>query len=65
MTTPAHEICLIIEVTAPDQELAGQLADSAHHLALHFPVPEWHGLISALAFPYSPSVLHRGGHPQV
>ena len=60
VTTPAHEICLIIEVTAPDQELAGQLADSAHHLALHFPVPEWHGLISALAFPYSPSVLHRG-----
>ena len=60
VTTPAHEVCLIIEVTAPDPDLAGQLAESAHHLALHFPVPEWHGLISVLAFPYSPAVLHRG-----
>ena len=60
VTTPAHEVCLIIEVTAPDPDLADQLAESAHHLALHFPVPEWHGLISVLAFPYSPAVLHRG-----
>ena len=60
VTTPAHEVCLIIEVTAPDAELAGELAEVAHHLALHFPVPEWHGLISVLAFPYSPAVLHRG-----
>ena len=60
VTTPAHEVCLIIEVTAPDADLAGELAEVAHHLALHFPVPEWHGLISVLAFPYSPAVLHRG-----
>ena len=60
VTTPAHEVCLFIEVTAADEHLAGELADTAHHLALHFPVPEWHGLISALAFPYSPAVLHRG-----
>lgn len=60
VTTPAHEVCLFIEVTADNEALAGELADTAHHLALHFPVPEWHGLISALAFPYSPAVLHRG-----
>ena len=59
-TRLAHELCLFIEVTAPTQELSTQIADSAQHLALHFPVPEWHGLISALAFPYSPSVLSRG-----
>lgn len=58
--TPAHELCVIIEVTAPEQGLATSIADSCHHLALHNPVPEWHGLISALAFPYSPAVLNRG-----
>ena len=58
--TPAHEICLLIEVTAPAQELATSVAESCQHLALHNPVPEWHGLISALAFPYSPAVLNRG-----
>jgi hypothetical protein len=31
-----------------------------HHFALHFPVPEWHGLISGVAYPYSPAVLNRG-----
>lgn len=60
VATPAHEVCLFIEVTADEEGLAAELADTAHHLALHFPVPEWHGLISALAFPYSPAVLHRG-----
>ncbi|MBI2872939.1 MAG: acyclic terpene utilization AtuA family protein [Chloroflexi bacterium] len=58
--TPAHEVCLFIEITASSAELARAIADSAHHLALHFPVPEWHGLISGLAFPYSPPVLDRG-----
>ena len=57
---PAHEVCLIIEITATTAELAEALADSAHHLAVHFPVPEWHGLITSLAFPYSPAVLNRG-----
>ncbi len=58
--TPAHEICLFMEVTAGDQALATAIAESAHHLAAHHPVPEWHGLITGLAFPYSPGVLVRG-----
>ena len=57
---PAHEVCLFIEITAPTPELAEGLADSAHHLAVHFPVPQWHGLITSLAFPYSPATLNRG-----
>ena len=56
----AHELCLFIEVTAPTGELSRSIADSAQHLAVHYPVPEWNGLITALAYPYSPAVLERG-----
>ena len=59
-TTPAHELCIFIEMTAPTQELASAIGDSCHHLAVHNPVPEWHGLITSLAYPYSPSVFNRG-----
>jgi hypothetical protein len=56
----AHELCIFIEVTAPTEDLATSIADSCQHLAVHNPVPEWHGLITALAYPYSPAVLNRG-----
>ena len=29
-------------------------------MALHNPIPEWHGLISAVAFPFAPSEVDRG-----
>ena len=57
---PAMELCILMEVTAPTQDLATSVADSCQHLAVHNPVPEWHGLITALAYPYSPAVLNRG-----
>jgi hypothetical protein len=57
---PGHEVGVVIEITAPSQELATTLAKSASHIALHFPVPEWSGLITALALPYSPPELNRG-----
>ena len=60
VTTPSHEVCLVMEVTAQSQELATALADAVEHFALHYPVPEWHGLITGLAYPYSPAVLNRG-----
>lgn len=58
--TTAHEVCLAMEVTASTQELATALADTVHHFAVHYPVPEWHGLITGVAYPYSPAVLNRG-----
>jgi hypothetical protein len=30
------------------------------HLAVHNPIPKWHGLISGVAFPYSPPEIDRG-----
>jgi hypothetical protein len=55
-----HEVGLVLEVTAPTQALATAICASACHIALHNPVPEWHGLISVLAFPYAPAELERG-----
>jgi hypothetical protein len=58
--TVGHEVGLVLEVTARTQALASAICASACHIALHNPVPEWQGLISALAFPYAPAELERG-----
>jgi hypothetical protein len=55
-----HEVGIVIEITAASQELAIALTQSASHIALHYPVTEWNGLITGLAFPYSPHELNRG-----
>jgi hypothetical protein len=57
---PAHDIGVVIEVTAPTQELANSVGKAAAHVAAHYAVPEYSGLITALAFPYSPNELPRG-----
>ena len=56
----SHELCLIIEVTAPTQEIASSIAGIVRHQGLHLPIPEWSGLITALACPYNPAHLDRG-----
>ena len=56
----SHELCLIIEITAPTQETASSIAGIVRHQALHLPIPEWSGLITALACPYNPAHLDRG-----
>ncbi len=58
--TASHEICLVIEATAPTQEIASAIAGIIRHQALHLPIPEWSGLITALACPYNPAHLDRG-----
>ncbi len=49
----SHELCLVFEVTAPTQEMASTIAGITRHQALHLPIPEWSGLITALACPYN------------
>ena len=56
----SHELCLLIEVTAPAQEIASAIAGIMRHQGLHLPIPEWSGLITALACPYNPAHLDRG-----
>lgn len=55
-----HEVCLILEATAPTQEIATTVVSMARHQALHLPIPEWKGLITGVACPYSPAYLERG-----
>ena len=49
----SHELCLTFEVTAPTQDIASTIAGIIRHQALHLPIPEWSGLITALACPYN------------
>ncbi|MGE3618946.1 MAG: acyclic terpene utilization AtuA family protein [Acidimicrobiia bacterium] len=56
----AEEVVVLMDMTAETQDMARTLALSAAHIALHYPVPEWSGLISTLAFPYSPHCIDRG-----
>jgi len=56
----SHEVCLIMEATAPTQEMATSVATIARHKALHEPIPEWSGLITGLACTYSPAHIERG-----
>jgi hypothetical protein len=56
----SHELCLLLEITAPTQELANSIAGIIRHQALHLPIPEWSGLITTLACPYNPAYLARG-----
>jgi|KBSMisStaDraftv2_1062788.scaffolds.fasta_scaffold08295_4 hypothetical protein len=56
----SHELCLLIEVTAPSQDIASSIAGIIRHQGLHLPIPEWSGLITALACPYNPAHLDRG-----
>jgi hypothetical protein len=55
-----HEVGLLFQMTAPTQELATSLMKSVGHMAVHYPVPEWSGLITSIAYPYSPAEIARG-----
>jgi hypothetical protein len=55
-----HEVGLVFTITAPEAKTAKAIAKSFGHFALHFPIPEWRGLISGLAFPFTPSEIDKG-----
>ena len=54
----SHEVCLVFELTAHTQAVARSLAGITRHQALHLPIPQWSGLITAVALPYN--ALDRG-----
>jgi acyclic terpene utilization AtuA family protein len=59
-TTLGHEAGLLFQITAGTQALATSLMKSVAHIAVHYPVPEWTGLITSIAYPYSPAEIERG-----
>jgi hypothetical protein len=55
-----HEVGLVVEAIGRTAEEARAVLNVAWHTGLHHPVPEWQGLISNWAFPYSPPELDAG-----
>jgi hypothetical protein len=53
-------VALLFLLTAPTQDIASSLASITRHQALHLPIPEWSGLITGIACPFSPAHLDRG-----
>ncbi|MDT0421133.1 acyclic terpene utilization AtuA family protein [Streptomyces evansiae] len=57
---PARELGVLITVTAPSQETAHAVATFVAHASSHLPIPEYDGLVSTLAYPFSPPETDRG-----
>jgi hypothetical protein len=56
----AHEVGVLITVTAPTQDVATKIATLVCHVSAHLPVPGYHGIISTIAYPFSPPEIERG-----
>jgi hypothetical protein len=59
-TAQPHELGVLITVTAPTQELAHSVATFVAHASSHLPIPEYDGLVSTIAYPFSPPEIDRG-----
>jgi hypothetical protein len=59
-TISSHEVCIIWDIISESQDLSHTIASSISHLAVHNPIEKWNGLISGVAFPFSPSEVDRG-----
>jgi|GEM_PF-3633666 len=55
-----NEVGLVFTVTAKEESVSATIAKSFAHLAVHYPIPEWGGLITGIAYPYSPAEINRG-----
>jgi len=55
-----HEVALLFTITSAQEATTDAIAKTFAHFALHYPIPEWRGLISGIAFPMAPSHVNRG-----
>jgi hypothetical protein len=55
-----HEVALLFTITTADESATDAIAKTFAHFALHYPIPEWRGLISGIAFPMAPAHVNRG-----
>ncbi|HEV7441696.1 MAG TPA: acyclic terpene utilization AtuA family protein [Steroidobacteraceae bacterium] len=55
-----YEVGVLITITAPTQDLANKIATFVSHVSAHLPIPEYQGIISSIAYPFSPPELPRG-----
>ena len=56
----ATKFFILWDVVSESQELSHTIASSLSHMAVHNPIPKWHGLISGVAYPFSPNEIDRG-----
>ncbi|RRR75456.1 acyclic terpene utilization AtuA family protein [Streptomyces sp. RP5T] len=54
------ELGVLITITASDQATAHTVATFVAHASSHLPIAEYDGLVSTLAYPYSPPEMDRG-----
>jgi len=55
-----HEVGIVLEATAPTQDLAHKLAQLSRQPLLHYPIKAWEGSITAFACLHNPAVIDRG-----
>jgi len=55
-----HEVGIVLEATAPTQDLAHKLAQLSRQPLLHYPIRQWAGSITAFACLHNPAVIDRG-----
>lgn len=49
-----HEVGLLFDVISSSKEISRSIMSILWHTILHYPIKEWSGLVSQLAFPFSP-----------
>lgn len=54
------ELGVVFNVVAPTQESARAVSAVVWHTVLHYPISAWSGLVSNLAFPFSPPHMDAG-----
>lgn len=55
-----HEVGIVLEITAPTQDMAHKIAPLSRQPLLHTPIKEWAGSITAFACLHNPAVIDCG-----
>jgi ribosome modulation factor len=55
-----HEVGLLFTITSQEEASTEAIAKTFAHFAVHYPIPEWRGLITGIAYPMAPSHINRG-----
>lgn len=56
----AHEVGIVVEATAPDQQIATALVQLTRQPLLHHPTTKWKGSITGFACLHNPAHIERG-----
>lgn len=55
-----HEVGLLFTITSQEEAVTQAIAKTFAHFAIHYPIPEWRGLISGIAYPTVPADTYKG-----